>query len=770
MLGSQVTKTLRQWLWDWRAVVVTAPTITLLVMLLRLLGGLQIWEWATYDQYVRLRPPAPPDPRVAIVGIDEDDVKFVGQDPIPDGVLADALNRLKAQNPAAIGLDYYRNLPTEPGHGDLVQVFESTPNLIGIEKVVGESGREVVEGAPTLKALGQLGSNDVIVDGDQRVRRGFISIDVDEDQTAFSFGFYLALLYLDTQNIGIEMLPDGVNWRLGQAQFPPLTANDGGYVRTDAGGHQVLIHYQGGSRYFEVVSLRSLLNGELPDNWATDRVILMGPFSEASKDYFYTPYSASLLSLPQPMYGVEIHAQMISQFIQSAFGTTTPLRSWSEPWEWGWVFGWSVLGATLAWRFRKFQQHPKAWIKPLAQFGLGVGAILVSTYGIFLAGWWVPVVPVVLSYLGAGVIVIGYIAQSAGDIRKTFGRYLSDDIVTTLLDSPQGLKLGGDRRRITILTSDLRGFTALSERLPPEEVIRILNFYLGAMADVITHYRGTIDEFMGDGILVLFGAPTASPDDADRAIACAIAMQQAMHKVNQQMQAWGLNDLEMGIGLNTGDVVVGNIGSLKRTKYGVVGNQVNLTYRIEGYTIGGQILISETTRQSLNLEIDIDSTQQVMPKGVAQSITIYSVVGVGTPYNLHLDQVDDEIKSLQEPLPLSYVIVSGKNVGETFFSGLILELSTRRALVLAHSSDNTEAIVPTPLSNLKLNLVSPDLPADLQEDMYAKVLDIPTNPGAFYISFTAKPPALVKYLTRLYEGADHRTTALASEVAPRSSS
>jgi len=221
-------------------------------------------------------------------------------------------------------------------------------------------------------------------------------------------------------------------------------------------------------------------------------------------------------------------------------------------------------------------------------------------------------------------------------IRQVFGRYLSDTVVATLLESPEGLKLGGERRKITILTSDLRGFTALSESLSPEQVIQILNIYLEHMADVINNYEGTIDEFMGDGILVLFGAPKPRDGDALRAVACACNMQLAMGAVNKKMKNLGLPQLEMGIGINTGEVVVGNIGSDKRTKYGIVGSPVNLTYRIESYTSGGQILISEQTLQEVKSNVKIASQKQVQPKGISKPITIYEVYGVGGTYNLYL--------------------------------------------------------------------------------------------------------------------------------------
>jgi adenylate cyclase len=150
--------------------------------------------------------------------------------------------------------------------------------------------------------------------------------------------------------------------------------------------------------------------------------------------------------------------------------------------------------------------------------------------------------------------------------------------------------------------------------LSPEEVIKIINLYLGYMTDVITKYQGTIDEFMGDGILVLFGAPTAREDDAERAVACAIAMQLTMSTINDKMKELNLPPLAMGIGINTGEVVVGNIGSETRCKYGVVGSQVNLTYRIESYTTGGQIFISEATLKEVGSMSESTAKSKYLPK------------------------------------------------------------------------------------------------------------------------------------------------------------
>ncbi|HVR60538.1 MAG TPA: adenylate/guanylate cyclase domain-containing protein [Polyangia bacterium] len=219
-------------------------------------------------------------------------------------------------------------------------------------------------------------------------------------------------------------------------------------------------------------------------------------------------------------------------------------------------------------------------------------------------------------------------------IRQIFGRYLSDEIVESLLESPGGLQLGGELRVITILMADLRGFTPLCETIEPSQVVTILNNYLGAMTDVIARHGGTINEFIGDGILAMFGAPVRRDDDARRAVACAVEMQQAMRAVNARSAALGLPAVEMGIGLNTGEAVVGNIGSDRRAKYGVVGRHVNLASRIESHTVGGQILAAASTIEQAGAGVRIDGETEIVPKGFAASMRIYDVGGIAAPYNI----------------------------------------------------------------------------------------------------------------------------------------
>ena len=339
-------------------------------------------------------------------------------------------------------------------------------------------------------------------------------------------------------------------------------------------------------------------------------------------------------------------------------------------------------------------------------------------------------------------------------IRQVFGRYISDEIVTVLLKAAaeSKLKLGGERRKITILTSDLRGFTAISERIPPEDVIHILNIYLEYMADVISKYQGTIDEFMGDGILVLFGAPVNRENDATRAVACACAMQLKMGAVNERMRQMGLPLLEMGIGINTGEAIIGNIGSEKRTKYGIVGSQVNLTYRIESYTTGGQILISETTFKEVESIVKITGQKRVTFKGIEKPIWIYDVWGIGGFYNLFLPKEQEQFFPLAVEIPIQYTILSEKKLGNTIFKGSLTKLSSKGAKVKINPAEVNAK--PDFNMNIKMNFISFIPPANTKEisnNIYAKVAEKIGEENCFYIVFTFKPPEVEEKIRKIYQ-------------------
>jgi class 3 adenylate cyclase len=233
-----------------------------------------------------------------------------------------------------------------------------------------------------------------------------------------------------------------------------------------------------------------------------------------------------------------------------------------------------------------------------------------------------------IGHMGEGFNRMVRDLKEAETIKDTFGRYLSREIVDEILKSPGGVELKGELRDISILVADLRGFTQMTEALGPRQVLEIINRYLETMTDIIVSHRGTIDEFTGDGILVFFGAPQALPDHAARAVRCALDMQQAMAGLNRQLSKRSLPELQMGIGINCGQLIVGNIGSEKRKKYGAVGSPINLAFRVEAQTTGGEVLVSPEVRSRFNGQLLVDETRESHLKGLDHPVTLFRVVGL----------------------------------------------------------------------------------------------------------------------------------------------
>ncbi len=746
-----VFDTLKLIFWRWRGVVIAVPSVTGIVLLLRLSGLLQLLELATLDQLFLLRPLEPVDSRIVIVTIDETDIQNLRQYPFPDATLARLINNLKRHRPSAIGLDLYRDLPIEPGHQELVNVFKTTPNLIGVQKVSRSADSAPVAPPPILKQQDQVGANDFVLDPDGKIRRTFLTVDEQPGYPVFGFGFKLAYQYLAQRGVESNLTAENHIFA-GSTVFRPFESNDGGYIRAQASGYQILMNYRGGIQRFHTIGMMDVLNNRILPEQVRDRIVLIGNIAESYKDLFYTPYSSTLLSPPERMPGVAIHANVVSEILSSAMNGRQPIRTLPDWAEWLWIFGWTAIAAIISWQQRKSSSRSQFWLLRRFQLLVASGGLLAGVYLAFLAGWWIPLVPALFGISGAAFLIMSYLAHSATEMRKTFGRYLTNEVVSNLLETPSGLKLGGERRKVTVLMSDLRGFSAFSEQLPPEKVVTLLNLYLGAMADVIDHYKGTINEFIGDGIFVMFGAPIARADDSQRAIACAVAMQLAMKVVNEQNQQLGLPMLEMGIGINTGEVVVGNVGSQKRAKYTVVGSQVNLAARIESYTVGGQILISENTLRDADYDIQINSELQVEPKGIRAPITLYEISGIGGKYNLFLPTTNTLWIDVHPAIQLEYTILEGKHVIGHLFQGTLTRLSATEAeLQTAYDLEL--------LSNLKLHLLtnsnaSASIGTQPSGDFYAKVIrKLDLSNQRFLIRFTSIPPEVEVILQSLRQPA-----------------
>jgi PAS domain S-box-containing protein len=398
---------LKQRVWRWRGVFITTLSVAGIVIALRLAGVLQLAELITLDQFFHLRPSEAADSRIVLVTIDEPDIQQLGQWPMSDAVLAQLIDKLKQQHPRAIGLDLYRNLPVEPGHQALVKVFASTPNLIGIKKVVRNVDGTAVDAPPELDHLGQVSASDFVLDIDSRLRRNLLYLRDRDDGTILSLGAKLAFLYLSAEGITPKTVdPQQQRFQLGQAIFSPIQSHEGGYVRIDAGGYQILSNFRRLRQGFHRISMTDVLEGRMPPKLIRengnaplrDRIVLIGIEAESLKDNFYTSVTPSGVTLA----GVEVHAQLASQLMSAALDGRPLLRAWSEPLEWLWIVVWSGVGATLGWTLRSPQ-------RTIVQVLLYSIAVLGSAYLLFLVGWWVIVIPPLCALVGAALVGSGWL-------------------------------------------------------------------------------------------------------------------------------------------------------------------------------------------------------------------------------------------------------------------------------------------------------------------------------------------------------------------------
>ncbi|MEM6255137.1 MAG: CHASE2 domain-containing protein [Cyanobacteria bacterium P01_D01_bin.156] len=386
----QMVKRLR--LPPWWILLIGCGT-ALLVWLVYLTGWLQGGEWALLDSFFQLRHPATPmDPRITLVTIDEEDLQQTGRYPIPDDVIVTALQKIEAQQPRQIGLAFYRDLPVEPGTTQLRQLFATMPNLVGMEKLIGNQ----VSAPEALARRGQIGFTDQVFDPDGNLRRALLSLRTPEGELHYSLALKLSLDYLEAVGIRPNESPQEAHVvQLGQATLHPFRSYDGGYVRADDGGYQVLINYWGTQSKFQTYSLQQLLTDSIPQGTMRDRIVLIGPTAESVRTLVGTPFSASWFGMPrEDMPAITVHANIISQILAAALDQRPILTTWAAGYEHLWRLAWALAACTVTW-----------WLKSLPRIllvgSLGLMGLCILCYASFLAGWWVPLVPAGLCWIVA---------------------------------------------------------------------------------------------------------------------------------------------------------------------------------------------------------------------------------------------------------------------------------------------------------------------------------------------------------------------------------
>src|SRR5262245_34368514 len=646
----------------WFVALCIAAVVGLGLLGTRSLGLLESLELATYDALLRLRPSAPaPDPRIVLVSITEADIQRLGGWPVPDGVLARALEIVGRHEPRAVGLDIYRDVPVPPGTEQLDVVFRSDPRIVVVTKF-GEGASSGVRPPAALRETDQVGFNDIIVDPGGIVRRGLLFLD--DGQTAIhSFALRLALRYLEREGVGPQADPQRpALLRLGRTTIRPLEPNDGGYVGADAAGYQFLLDFEGARHPFRSLELTTVLEGQFEPEAVRDKVVLIGVTAESIKDDFYTPYSRGLREA-QFVPGVAVHGHIVSQLLRMALDGAQPMRTPAEWQEALWILLWSVAGALIGVAVRSPGRFALA-------AGGGLAALATFAFLAFLREWWVPLVPPALGWVLSAGSITAYLSHretvQRAMLMQLFSRHVSKEVAETIwLQREQFLDGGRPRSQrlvVTALFTDLTGFTTVSEKHPPEVLMEWLNEYMDAMAQQVSRHGGVIRQYAGDSIVALFGVPVprTSEADSDRdavsAVECALSMGEALRELNNRWRAEQRPTTGMRVGILSGPVVGGTLGSVDRSEYVVVGDTMNTAARLEQFDKGlftpdpagnpCRILIGEPTLTRLGEAFETGGVGDVSLKGKAQTVGVYRVIGRAKAHVAPVQEEHDERRQI----------------------------------------------------------------------------------------------------------------------------
>lgn len=389
-----------------KKVLIIGSSISAVVIVGNLFGIFNLLEWAIRDKFFQWRPGEAVEHNIVIVTIDETDIKAAGNWPVPDRVLAKVIENLRSQNPRVIGMDLYRNLPEEPGHQQLIKVFQTTPSLVGVEKMTGDR----VDPPAVLKQKNQVALADLVLDGDQKVRRALLTAEDQRDNKAIKSGLstQVALKYLESEKITLESVDaTQQKFRLGKTIFLPMKDREAGYTNEDLGGYQILLNWRGSTSSFPTISMREVLAGRIPGNLIRDRIVLIGSIAPSTNDFFSTPFDNVGLSQAKNTPGVVVHANIASQLIRSALDGRSSLHGWSNIGQGIWIVVWSMLGTGGIWFLIGFGEGKRQILGERAVWGTiaASGLLLGGSYLSFLNGLLVPIMPPLCAFIMSAIAI-----------------------------------------------------------------------------------------------------------------------------------------------------------------------------------------------------------------------------------------------------------------------------------------------------------------------------------------------------------------------------
>lgn len=610
-----------------RAGMAIGGGVLLAVLGLYLLGAFEWLELRSYDLRVIAVPGPLLESSVLLVRIDEEseaELNVRAHD-IPRATYAEALRRLAGAGASLIGIDVIFARPRDRADdAELAQAIAEAGNVV-LARYIGEKGHQTPLPEFQQGALGE-GLINVTLDSDGVLRRvPLVALDYAEEAAepvpVLAMSVEVARLYRDPGGEHELDLEDPAELRVGPLRIP---YPDG----------QMRINFYGPPATFPRMPFWKVVAGDFQPQEVKGKIVLIGAAAPSLHDYYQTPFTTKTVALLGKeraddargvrMDGFEIHANAIQTILDASYIHRSKDQRGLVP---GLLVIVGLVGSLLLIQSRKGPA-----VGAVAWLGLVVVMLAVASVLFWRLRYWldaVPLLSLVTMQFAAGMSYQRYLeAQKRRQVQAMFGRYVSPQVVEHLVRNPEMASPSGRKERLTILFSDIRGFTGISEQMEPLEVQRLLSEYFTEMTRILFKYGGTLDKFMGDAVMAFFGDPEPQPDHAIRATRTALEMQETVARLNRKWGAEGRRTIGVGMGINTGEVTVGNLGSREFLDYTVIGDAVNLACRLEEHARAGEILIGQATYDEVRKAIDAEPLEPIRVKGKSEPIPIYRVVAV----------------------------------------------------------------------------------------------------------------------------------------------
>lgn len=571
--------------------VVAFGAATILILML-LAGAFKTWEWRLED---RLFVAGEPRGDIVIVAIDDASLQEIGRWPWDREVVADLVGRISSAGPKIIGLDV--NFP-EPAEGDealadsLEQEFPIVLPIEAVLEVPAESKRRgPLRALETLGPVSQvaepaeLGLTNTPPDSDGIVRRIPVKVVDEDDNFIMSFSQKIANM-------------------VGEERVSPIIDEH----------NRMIINYQGSAGSYQSVPAKEIFNENFDAARLSGKIVLIGATALDLHDVWFTPTAKA-----EPMPGIELHANAVQTILDKNF--LLPLSDLATVV----IILFFALLLALSSLFLKTRLN--IILPIILAAGYIAAATIVFDLGLIFNIFY-PVAAIIIIFTSLTILRYVHESREKGQLKKAFEFYLSPHVIEEILKDPAKLSLGGVKKEMTVLFSDIRGFTTLSEGLNPEELTNLMNKYLTEMTNIVLAADGVLDKYIGDALMAFWGAPLPQPRHAERACSSALAMIKKLEKLNRE-KAWPEGrEIKIGIGINTGEMVVGNMGAEKRFDYTILGDAVNLGSRVESINkqYGTKIIITEFTKSKISDEFVTRYLDKVAVKGKSEPVNIYELV------------------------------------------------------------------------------------------------------------------------------------------------